>query len=128
VFWGVVVSNDRYRVAVQHYEIAWNTQDEVQRLSALALAWADDGVYVDDDVPDGVSGRDALSALIGSEHDDEPGLVIATTRPLVLLGDRGWLQWASQSATGTSLSGTDFIEFATDGRIQRLTDFLDSGD
>ncbi len=122
------MSDDRYRAAVQHYEIAWNTRDEQQRMSALALGWAEDGVYVDDDVPDGVIGRDALSALIGSEHDDEPGLVIATTRPLVLLGDRGWLQWASRSANGTTVSGTDFVEFAADGRIQRLTDFLDRED
>jgi hypothetical protein len=122
------MSDDRHRAAVQQYEVAWNTRDQSQRMSALERAWADNGVYVDNDVPDGVTGRDALSALIAAEHEDTPGLVIPTTRPLVLLGNRGWLQWESHSSSGTSHSGTDFIEFAADGRIERLTDFLDANE
>jgi len=51
--------------------------------------------------------------------------VIATTRELAILGDRGWLQWSARSAAGSQSSGTDFIEFAADGRIARLTDFID---
>jgi hypothetical protein len=117
-----------HRAAVDDYELAWNTRDESRRVSALERAWADNGVYVDDDVPDGVIGREALSALIATEHAETPGLVITTTRPLVLLGDRGWLQWESHSSSGTSQSGTDFVEFGPDGRIERLTDFLDAHD
>jgi hypothetical protein len=120
------MSDDRCRAAVENYELAWNTRDEKSRRSALELAWSDNGVYIDDDVPEGVVGRDGLSALIGTEHGDTRGLLIRTTRPLVLLGNRGWLQWKSESSDGTSLSGTDFIEFADDGRIERLTDFLDA--
>jgi hypothetical protein len=111
--------------AVRGYESAWNETDADKRMSALELAWADDAVYVDDDVPDGLRGRDALSKYIAEEHEREPGLVITTTRELVILGDRGWLQWTARWATG-SQSGTDFIEFAADGRIARLTDFLDA--
>ena len=113
--------------AVRGYEAAWNETDAGKRMSALVLAWADDAVYVDDDVPDGLRGRDALSSYIAEEHAGEPGLVITTTRALVILGDRGWLQWAARSAAGSESSGTDFIEFAADGRIARLTDFLDGG-
>ena len=120
------MSEAQYRAAVQHYEAAWNERDPQRRASELELAWGADALYVDEDVPEGVRGRDALGALIASEHADEPGLVITTTRALVLLGDRGWLQWASQSDRGTTLSGTDFIEFSPDGLIARLTDFLDA--
>jgi len=113
------------QTAVRGYETAWNETDADKRMSALESAWADDAVYVDDDVPDGLRGRDALSKYIAAEHESEPGLVVTTTRELVILGDRGWLQWTAQSATGSTSSGTDFIEFAADGRIARLTDFLD---
>jgi hypothetical protein len=52
--------------------------------------------------------------------------MITTTRSLVLLGNRGWLQWESHSTSGPTQSGTDFIEFVADGRIERVTDFLDA--
>jgi hypothetical protein len=55
-------------------------------------------------------------------------VVIVTSRPLALLGDRGWLQWTASSPSGSYSSGTDFIEFASDGRIARVTDFLDETD
>jgi len=113
------------QAAVRGYEAAWNETDADKRMSALESAWADDAVYVDDDVPAGLRGRDALSKYIAEEHEGEPGLVIETTRELVILGDRGWLQWTAHSAAGSQSSGTDFIEFAADGRIARLTDFLD---
>ena len=113
------------QAAVRGYEEAWNETDADTRMSLLELAWADDAVYLDIDVPHGIRGRDALSTFIGEEHAAEPGLVITTTRELVILGDRGWLQWTAQSTIGTQSSGTDFIEFAPDGRIAQLTDFLD---
>jgi ketosteroid isomerase-like protein len=113
------------QAAVRGYEAAWNETDAEKRMSALESAWADDAVYVDDEVPDGLRGREALSKFIAEEHESEPGLVITTTRELVILGDRGWLQWTAHSATGSPSSGTDFIEFAADGRIARLTDFID---
>jgi ketosteroid isomerase-like protein len=116
---------DDLQAAVRSYEAAWNETDADKRMSALEAAWADDAVYIDDDVPDRLRGRDALSKYIAEEHESEPGLVITTTRELVILGDRGWLQWTAHSATGSQSSGTDFIEFAADSRIARLTDFLD---
>ena len=116
---------DARQAAVHGYEAAWNETDERKRMSELELAWADDGVYIDDDVPEGLRGREALSKYIAEEHAGEPGLVITTTRALVILGDRGWLQWSASGASGAQSGGTDFIEFAADGRIARLTDFLD---
>ena len=113
------------RAAVRGYEAAWNETDADRRMSLLELAWADDAVYLDIDVPHGLRGRAALSTFIAEEHESEPGLVITTTRELVILGDRGWLQWTARSVLGTQSSGTDFIEFAVDGRIAQLTDFLD---
>ena len=48
------------QAAVRAYEAAWNETDVDERMSALKSAWADDAVYVDDDVPDGLRGRDAV--------------------------------------------------------------------
>jgi hypothetical protein len=117
--------DDRKQASVGYYTAAWNETDPVQRMSELEQGWTDDAVYIDDDVPDGLVGPDALSTYIAEEHDGDPGLLITISRPLVVLGDRGWLQWVANSPGGAESSGTDFIEFAPDGRIARLTDFLD---
>jgi len=119
------MTRSNQQAAVRAYEVAWNETDADRRMSALELAWADDSVYVDDDVPEGLVGREALAEYIAEEHEGDPGLVITTTRALVILGDRGWLQWIARSPAGSESGGTDFIEFAADGRIARLTDFLD---
>jgi hypothetical protein len=43
----------------------------------------------------------------------------------VVLGDRGWYRWTATTAAGDSFDGIDFVEFAPDGRIARLTNFYD---
>jgi hypothetical protein len=48
-------------------------------------------------------------------------LTIITIRPVFVLGDRAWCGWACTYGEGQSLDGLDSVEFAVDGRIQRLT-------
>ena len=43
-----------------------------------------------------------------------------------MLGVRGWYRWGAKLADGTQFSGIDFVEFADDGRIARLTNFYDA--
>ena len=114
------------RAAYERYERAWNDPDGAEAL--LAGTWADDGIYADDEVPDGLSGRAALAALIAETHAAMPGFrVWATSEPRMLAG-RMAITWSGSGGDPIqTFSGTDVIEFDPDGRIARVTDVLDPG-
>jgi hypothetical protein len=46
-------------------------------------------------------------------------------QPADVLGDRAWFRWSATLGTGESFTGVDFVEFAPDGRIARLTGFYE---
>jgi hypothetical protein len=109
--------------AYRNYERAWNEPDNAPSL--LADVWAETGVYADDEVPDGVVGRRTLVDLISATHEQMPGFRVWATRAPRMLAGRLAITW---SGTGgdppTPASGTDVIEFDSDGRIARVTDVL----
>ena len=105
------------------YQRAWNEPEHA--LALLEECWADDGVYADDEVPDGVVGRAALAELITATHEDLPGFRVWETSAPRLLAGRLGLTWSQQGGDPPqSLAGTDVIELATDGRIARVTGVL----
>jgi len=107
--------------AYERYERAWNEPDQAAEL--LEPAWADDGVYVDDDIPDGIVGPAALVALIKSTHESLPGFHVWATTPARMLAGRLGVTWAGEGGDPPETSaGADVIEFAADGRIARVTD------
>jgi SnoaL-like domain len=108
---------------VMRYHDAWNEHDDARRLATLREIWADDGFYVDPEIPEGVIGPEALSAFIARSVEDYPGLSVAATTTPAVQCDRGWYGWTATADDGQSFPGIDFIEFATDGRIARLTNF-----
>ena len=112
------------RDAYDRYEGAWN--DPKRAGALLDECWADDGVYADDEVPNGVVGSAALAALIVETHDALPGFrVWATGAPRMLAG-RMAITWAGEGGDPpVPQAGTDVIEFGPDGRITRITDVLD---
>ena len=59
-----------------------------------------------------------------SRCPQHPGMSIASSAPDVL-GDRAWFRWKATLGTGESFQGVDFVEFAPDGRIARLTGFYE---
>jgi hypothetical protein len=105
------------------YVRAWNEPE--QALALLEECWAQDGVYADDEVPDGVVGRSAFADLIAESHKTLAGFrVWETSRPRLLAG-RLAATWAQEGGDPPeSLAGTDVIEFAPDGRIARVTNVL----
>ena len=109
--------------AYELYARAWNEPDRCVAL--LEECWAEDGVYADDEVPDGVVGRAALADLIAGTFEALPGFrVWATSSPRLLAG-RLVLTWAQEGGDPPeSLAGSDVIEFAPDGRIARVTGVL----
>ena len=115
-----------HAATVHRYDQVWAEPDQAARLAVLSEIWAEDGVYVDPEVPDGVRGPAALSDLITTSLDEMPGLEIKATTALVLLGDRGWYRWEATTADGEAFDGIDFVEFDAEGRIERLTNFYDA--
>jgi hypothetical protein len=68
------------------YVRAWNEPERA--LSLLGACWADEGVYADDEVPDGVVGRAALTALIAATHEALPDFRVWSTSPARMLAGR----------------------------------------
>ena len=105
------------------YARAWNEPERA--LALLEVCWAQDGVYADDEVPDGVVGRAALADLIAATHAALPGFRVWETSPPRLLAGRLGLTWSQEGGDPPeSSAGTDVIEFAPDGRIARVTGVL----
>lgn len=109
--------------AYELYVRVWNEPERT--LALLEECWAEDGVYADDEVPDGVVGRTAFAELIAATHVARPGFRVWSTSPARLLAGRIGVSWAGQGGDPLeSQAGTDVIEFASDGRIARVTDVL----
>ena len=109
--------------AYELYERAWNEPERA--LALLEECWAQDGVYADDEVPDGVVGPAALADLIAATHEALPGFRVWGTSPPRLLAGRLGISWSGEGGDPReSSAGTDVIEFAPDGRIARVTDVL----
>ena len=105
------------------YARAWNEPERA--LALLEECWAPDGVYADDEVPDGVVGRGAFADLIAATHEALPGFRVWGTSPPRLLAGRLAIPWSQEGGDPPeSLAGTDVIEFAPDGRIARVTNVL----
>jgi len=114
------------RDAYAAYSAAWHELASAARDQLLERSWADDGTFFDPEVPNGLVGREALDAYIAETHAEMPGLVITETSELQMLGNRVRVTWVAHQDGQQTYTGTDFIEFADDGRIARLTMFYDS--
>ena len=71
-----------------------------------------------------LSGPEALATEIERQLKLYPGMSIVSSAADVL-GDRAWFRWSATLGTGESFNGVDFVEFAPDGRIARLTGFYE---
>lgn len=108
------------------YSAAWNERDHPSRKNLLDRAWSRDGTFFDEETPEGLVGRGALSEYIGRTHEEMPGLVITETSELEILGNRLRVRWVAKQDDTQMYTGTDFVEFAEDGRVSRVTMFYDS--
>ena len=114
-------------VAYKSYSAAWSERDDaVARMTLLDQAWAQDGVFIDEETPEGLVGREALNEYIARTYEEMPDLVITDTSEPDVVGNRLRVRWAARQGDAPMYTGTDFVEFAEDGRISRLTMFYDS--
>jgi uncharacterized protein YecE (DUF72 family) len=107
------------------YSRAWNADDLEERTALLRSVWADRAVYVDDEVPDGLRGADAVLGYIAASHAEMPGLVVSDTSAPKLVDGRLLVRWSAEVNGEQRYSGTDVVEFTPDGRIARVTNFFD---
>ena len=115
------------RTAFSLYSRAWDgTIGASERADLLARAWDATGELFDPESPDGLVGAAALAAYIQAQHDEAPGMVVSETGEPELVGNRLRALWVQHDKDGLQMySGVDFVEFAEDGRIRRLTMFFD---
>ncbi len=107
------------------YSQAWNAEDPEERAAFLRSVWADRAVYVDDEVPDGLRGADALLGYIADSRAEMPGLKVSDTSAPKLVDGRLLVRWRALESGEQRFSGTDVVDFAPDGRIARVTNFFD---
>jgi hypothetical protein len=112
--------------AYERYSAAWNANDAGQAAQLLSESWADHGVLVDPDNPEGVTGREALLEYIARTHAELVELDISASSEPEVLGGRMRTTWKATAGGEVMFTGTDFLEFAPDGRIARVTMFYDS--
>ena len=79
---------DDRAATVARYTDASAEGDPGRRLEILDEIWADEGVYVEPERPDGLRGRQALSEFITESQDEIPGLTIVAQTEVSVLGDR----------------------------------------
>ncbi|MET3803176.1 hypothetical protein ABIB25_000160 [Nakamurella sp. UYEF19] len=118
--------------AVEQYAHAWARRDAAGIRASLGSCWADNGTYTDP-ITDPVTGVDGMVDLILDFAQRFPGAALQPTSGLDLhqhVGRFTWLMTAPSPIVadvvnyGTTLSGVDFVEFATDGRITGIVGFF----
>ena len=113
----------RRNVTVSAYCSAWAEPERAKRNSLLREVWARDGRY-SDPTPVSLRGRAALSTHIGSFLAQNAGVRF---RCRAAQSHHHFMRfaWAIVAAGGTTIvSGTDFAELASDGRLQRIVGFF----
>jgi hypothetical protein len=114
--------------AVRDYIEAWNTPDDQARNTILAQCWAEDGTYLNPHAE--VHGRDAFSAHIGRFLKERASGLGPGFRTLICSGADHHhkvvrFSWTILDPSGSPVSyGTNFGEFAPDGRLQRINVFF----
>ena len=113
--------------AYKMYGEAWNEEhDSDARGKLLERSWSPTESLFDPETPEGVQGVAALVEYISDTHDEIPGLIVAETSDPEVLGKRLRVLWEARQNGEQLYTGTDFVEFAEDGRISRVTMFYDS--
>jgi hypothetical protein len=109
---------------VTEYLRAWNVTDPAERAALLAKVAADDVRYVDP-LAD-VTGREALSAVIGQVQAQFPGVPLTLHSGPDAHHDVVRFSWAmGPEGAEPVVIGTDSVLLAGDGRFALVTGYLD---
>lgn len=112
------------RAVVSRYCDAWSVVDPAERELVVAEVWAERGEYLDSQ-PVQARGRDALAAEIARFQQQFPG---ASFRCNAVQSHHGFVgyTWSMVMADGSEgLSGMDFGEIDSSGRLVRIVSFFE---
>ncbi|QUN29083.1 nuclear transport factor 2 family protein [Cupriavidus sp. KK10] len=106
------------------YLAAWNETDAARRRELVALAWTESASYVDPLMRgDGHAGIDAMIAAVQGKF---PGFRFTRVSPVDAHGENLRFTWELGPAGEPALVvGTDFATISADGRLARMTGFID---
>lgn len=106
------------------YLAAWNETDAARRRELIALAWTESASYVDPLMRgDGHAGIDAMIAAVQGRF---PGFRFTRVSPVDAHGEHLRFTWELGPASEPALVvGTDFATVGADGRLARMTGFID---
>lgn len=111
------------RRCVDAYIDAWNEPAAERRRQILAQVMTDDAAYADPAKQ--MDSRAGLVECIGAALDKDPGRRIVRTSEVDAHNLVCRFNWRLVKADGThGPESVDFVEFARDGRIRRVTGFF----
>jgi hypothetical protein len=108
---------------IADYVAAWNCADPGARAALLTASWAPGATYTDPTVE--LHGAAELAAHIVAKQTQRPGAVIELTGPVDAHHDWASFRWRARQGEATLVSGFDCVQFAADGRVQRVVGFFD---
>lgn len=119
------IGAEQARRCIDAYLDAWNEPQADQRRQILAQVMTDDAAYADPAKQ--VDSRTGVVEYIGEVLSKYPGGRIVRTSEVDAYHLVCRFNWQLVKADGTKLpESVDFVEFATDGRIRRVTGFFGS--
>lgn len=109
---------------IDAYVATWNESNVDQRHALIETAWTDDAHYVAPSVE--AKGRGAISDNVVRIQEKYPNRVFCRTSEVFEHRDRARFTWAMLDPAGSAtIAGVDYVQFADDGRIRRITCIYD---
>ena len=109
------------------YIALWNETDAACRRDLLARDWSADATYVDPLMQ--AQGRDGVEGLIAGAQSQFPGFRFVLDGLADGHGEHVRFSWtlgpAGVEGDAAPVRGTDFVEIDPEGRLRRVTGFLD---
>ena len=119
-----IASAESHERLVDRYIACWNESDPARRRELIAQAWAPDARYVDPLMRG--EGHAAIAELVRAVQAQFPGhRFIRIGSVDAHAGGIGFTWELAHPQAGTFARGTDFAELDGEGRLSRVTGFLD---
>jgi hypothetical protein len=109
--------------ALVAYVAAWNCPDPSQCAELLARCWTAQATYTDPAVR--LTGAGELAAHIASRQAARPGAVVEIVGEVRSHHEWATFAWRVRHEAAVPVSGIDCVEFAADGRLNRVVGFFD---
>jgi len=106
---------------VDRWFAAWAETDATRRRALLDACATADVVFRDDFAA--LEGLEDLDSHIAATHVHMPGMRLARNGPLAKSQGAALVRWQALRPDGVAAGGTNFVDFAPDGRIARVAGF-----